>query len=82
MKKKNMFWFTLLGIGILSFFIPLCNAIRAIFNGFAFLGPAEYGLDAFLGYLAVYSYLFWPTYLIGIAAITVAIIFLRKKADA
>lgn len=82
MKKKKVLWITLFIIGTLPFLIALVGCLNAANNGFAFLwGPAEYGLEAFGGYLLLFSYLFWPGYIIGLLLIIVAIIFLVRAKE-
>jgi len=80
--KKKCFLIVLLAIGTFPFLIPLIAGIykAAIgFSGLAVLSPAVYGWEAFMNFLILYSYLYWPTYLIGALLICIATVLLKRK---
>ena len=75
MKKKTALWITLLVIGTVPFVLALLLSVNAAVNGFSFLwAPAEYGFEAFTGYLLMFSYLYWPGYIIGLILIIAALV--------
>ena len=82
MKKKKIVWISLLIVGIISFVIPLIAGLYDSINGFSglcFVGCDNYyGFQAFIDSIYLYSYIFWPTYIIGIILITISIIKLKK----
>ena len=70
-KNRKMFWKTLLVIGILPFAIPLLiSFISAIFGLGLFYAEGLSGTD----FLVLWSFIFWPTYVIGVFAIIISII--------
>lgn len=83
MKNKKIIWIVLLILGILSFAVPLGMGIFDSINGFAGLCFASctkyYGFVAFRDSIILYSYLMWPTYIIGLILIVLSIIKLKKK---
>lgn len=82
MKKKKILWIILLIIGLVPLIIPLIYSIgNAIFgfSGICFIGcKNDYGLSAFFDSMVLYSFVFWPTYIIGLILIIVSIIFLKR----
>lgn len=68
MKNKELWWL-LLVIGIIPFAAP--------FLGFAYemLNASSWTL---IDYLVLYSFLYWPTYLVGLILIIVSVCKLRK----
>lgn len=83
MKNKKIIWKILLTIGFIPFIIPVFLGIgSAIFGhaGLCFFGcDVVYGFKAFFDSIYLYSYLFWPTYIIGIILIVFSFIKLRKR---
>ncbi len=81
--KNRVFWKTVLFTGCLPFIGCLWTGLDRAINGFSFLwSPVEKGLDAFLSAVLLFSYLFWPGYLIGLMLILVsvfALIYLKYK---
>lgn len=69
MKKKNTTWKYLLLTGSLPFMIP-------ILSGLYKMTIESWTL---LDWLILYSYIFWPTYLIGFLLIVIGIIQKFKK---
>jgi len=82
MKKKKKIWITLLIIGIIPFLTPLIIGIYDSINGYAglcfFSCEKEYGFKAFLGSVYLYSYICWPTYIIGLFLIILSIFKLKR----
>ena len=82
MKSKKI-WIVLLIVGIVTFVIPLIAGIFDSINGFSglcFVGcERDYGIKAFIGSIYLYSYILWPTYIIGIILIILSIIKLKNK---
>lgn len=83
MKNKKVLWIILLILGCLAFLIPLAMGIFDSINGFAglcFVGCKSYhGFPAFRDSIILYSYLMWPTYIVGIVLIILSTIKLRKQ---
>lgn len=70
-KNRKVFWKVLLVIGILPFAIPLLiSFISAIFGLGLFYAEGLSGID----FLVLWSFIFWPTYVIGVFAIIISII--------
>ncbi len=72
-KKKNrkVLWKVLLVIGILPFAIPLLlSFISSIFGLGLFYADGLSGID----FLVLWSFIFWPTYVIGVFVIILSII--------
>ena len=80
--KKKIIWIILLIIGLIPFIVPLITATYDSINGFSglcFVGCVPYyGFKAFFDCIYLYSYIAWPTYIIGIILIVLSIIKLRK----
>ena len=83
MKKKKVLWIILLILGIIPFAIPLIAGIYDSINGFSglcFMSCTNYyGFNAFIESIYLYSFIFWPTYIIGLILILISIIKLKKK---
>ena len=79
-KRKWIGWM-LTGIGALPFAIVLFCGIYTAFTGMSvqFFAPPVYGFRAFMDFIILASYLYWPAYLIGVLCIGVGIWCLRKK---
>lgn len=60
--KKNLIWKILLSLGICPFVIPL---ITGIYN-------MSIQLWNLTDWLILYSYLYWPTYIIGVVLIAIS----------
>ena len=76
MSKKLLFK-TLIIIGIVPFAFAVVTGIYASVTGFAgvaITSPPQYGFDAFIEWIFLYSYIFWPTYLAGAVSIVAAIV--------
>lgn len=69
MKNKNIIWIILLLIGVIPFAICL---------GFCFISSITSKTMSFFDYLIFYSFLYWPTYVIGIILTTLAVIKIKK----
>ena len=66
MKKK--LWWTLLILGIVPFLIPFFGF------GYEMLNASNWTL---LDYLVLYSFLYWPTYLVGLGLVILSVWKLR-----
>lgn len=83
MKKKRIVWISLLIVGIIPFAIPLIAGIYDSLIGFSGLCFIEcdnyYGFQAFIDSIYLYSFIFWPTYIIGVILIILSIIKLKNN---
>ena len=80
-NQKKIFWKTLLVLGIIPFAIALLLEVYYAITGFSglcFRGNF-YGFKAFGKSIILYSYNFYPNYLLGIILIILAILKLRKS---
>lgn len=75
MKNGKWIWKVLLFLGTIPFLVAFIYCIvSSLLDGG---GPI---LKMSLGdYLILYSFLYWPTYMIGIALIALSIVKLKKK---
>ena len=81
MLKVTWIWKLMLAVGLLPFAAVLLSGIYAAvtgFNGMAITSPPLYGLPAFADWVVLYSFVYWPTYVIGIVLIAAAVL-LRWK---
>ena len=76
--KSNGFWKLIFGIGALPYGACLWYGLNAAINGYSILwGPASKGMG-----VLVWTYLYWPSYLIGLMLIMVsvfALAYLKKR---
>lgn len=82
MKNKKRIGTLLLILGCLPFAVVAGFGIyHAIvgFSGLSIAGPAVYGFAAFMDFVILASYLYWPAYLVGAVLIAAGIVVLRKK---
>lgn len=83
MKNKKIIWIILMIVGIISFVIPLILGICAFINGFKGLCFWQcdyyYGFKALIDSIYLYSFMFWPTYIIGFILIVLSIMKLKRK---
>ena len=56
-------------LGYLPFIFAFCTGIFYSITGFNFLFSTSYGISAFFESILVYSFLFWPLYIVGIIII-------------
>lgn len=80
MKKTK--WRVLFFVGMLPFLMPLYSAFGASYFGVLETtsgGSLLYGFSAFRAYLLVYSYRWWPTYVIGLILIIWSVIRLADR---
>lgn len=78
MKSGKKKWIFLLIMGISPFLIAvICCLVTASLH-YAYLDLSRI-FDDFFGYLVFYSFLYWPTYLIGMVLILLSIIMIRRK---
>ena len=68
MKNKRLWWF-LLAVGLIPFAAP--------FIGFAYemLNSSSWSL---IDWLVLYSFVYWPTYLVGLTLIAISVYKLMK----
>lgn len=82
MKKKKVLWIILLIIGLLPFIAVLTISILASIFGFSGLCLLEcsyyYGFEAFRDSIILFSFVFWPAYIVGLILIIISIIFLKR----
>ena len=83
MKKKKIICISLLVAGLIPFIVPLVKGIYDSIIGFSGLCWWQcdyyYGFSAFIDSIYIYSFLFWPTYIIGIILIILSIIKLKNN---
>ena len=68
---KTLVWKILLAFGIFSFVLPL---ILGIYN-------MSIKLWSFIDWLILYSYLYWPTYILGTVLIAISVYKLKKRLN-
>ena len=83
-KMRKNLWIVLLIVGIIPFIAPLVYGIYNSINGFSGMcwwacEHYDYGFKALTGSIILYSYIFWPTYIIGIALVILSVIKLKSK---
>ena len=81
MNKKKTPWIILLIVGIMPFVIALGGAAYAAlagFNGLAITSPLTYGWPAFRDWIVLWSFVYWPTYVVGGICIAISLIKLKK----
>ena len=68
MKNKRFWWF-LLDVGLIPFAAP--------FIGFAYemINSSSWPM---MDWLVLYSFIYWPTYLVGLALIAISVYKLKK----
>jgi len=86
MKKKNLLWKILLALGFVPFAGVLISGIYKAITGFSglrmsFDTPPAYGFAAFLDWVILVSFLYWPLYIIGGLLIIVSISVMLIKKD-
>ncbi len=84
MKHKNLLWKLLLAVGCIPFAAVLVSGIyKAItgFSGLSISAPPAYGMGAFLDWVILASFLYWPLYIIGglLIIVSIAVMLIRKK---
>lgn len=83
MKNKKLIWKILLVVGIIPFVVALGAGIYHSITGFSGICILDckyyYGFQAFKDSIVLYSFIFWPTYIIGAILIILSMFKLRKK---
>ena len=83
MKNKKLIWKILLVVGIIPFVVALYAGIYHSITGFSGICILDckyyYGFQAFKDSIILYSFIFWPTYIIGAILIILSMFKLRKK---
>ena len=79
--NKKLLWKSLLIIGFIPFIIALLVGIYFAITGFSGLCFCTnyYGFKAFIDSIIMFSYVFYPNYIIGIILIILSIIKLKNK---
>lgn len=70
MKKTK--WKILLFVGTIPFLCAFLSGLYAALTGFSGLSissPPAYGFAAFADWIILYSFVYWPTYLVGLILI-------------
>lgn len=78
-KKKKIFWKVMLVLGTIPFIIPLVLSIICLFFGFTFFFDTIYGFEGMFSFLVIWSFIFWPTYIVGLVLIILSIIKIKKN---
>ena len=82
MRKRKCKCNILLLVGIIPLIIPIIGGIYDSITGFSGLCFSScnnyYGFKAFVNSVYLYSFIFWPTYIISIILIIFSIIKLKK----
>ena len=75
-------WKFLLFLGTMPFLVPMFmgihRAITGLPTGWIVSTGCIYGWEAFSQFVLMYSYLLWPTYLVGLALIILGIYKIKK----
>lgn len=82
--KKNK-WKILLFVGTTPFLAAFFSGLYAAITGFSGLSistPPVYGFAAFADWIILYSFVFWPTYAVGLALIIFSAVKLIKAKQA
>lgn len=83
MNKNKLVWKILLIIGLIPFVIVLGYGIISSITGFSgicfYNCTKEYGLLAFIDSIIMYSYVYWPTYIIGLILIIFSLFKIKKN---
>ena len=69
MEQRKQIWKILLFLGCVPFLIAI---------GFCFITSLT-GIWSFWDYLILYSFLYWPTYVLGIVLIALSVAKIKKK---
>lgn len=81
MRKK--LWIILLVVGTLPFIVSLTFGIYSSISGFSGLCwwqcNYDYGFKAFFDSILLFSYIFWPAYIIGTILIILSAIKIKNK---
>lgn len=81
---KNIKWKIMLFVGTLPFLVAIVSGFYAAltgFSGLAIKSPASYGWEAFMEWIILYSFVYWPTYVVGVILMLWAIARLMKSRD-
>jgi len=70
--KKDTIWKILLAIGFVPFIAPFAAAVWNIYMIHSHPGWSVFD------FVFIYSFLYWPTYIIGLAAIIFAAVKIKK----
>lgn len=73
---KRIKWKILLFVGTLPFLAAVLSGVYAAltgFSGLAITSPPTYGWAAFTEWIILYSFVYWPTYVVGLILMVWAI---------
>lgn len=73
-RNKNILSKILIFFGTLPFLFVFLMAIINSITGFDFMFNTSYGFEAFWGTIVIYSFLFWPIYVVGALFIVIGIV--------
>ncbi len=83
MKLKKCTWELVIILGACPFaFVLLSGIYKAItgFSGLCLKGCTDsYGFSAFMDWVILFSFVFWPIYVIGLILMIIGIIMVRRK---
>lgn len=71
--KKNLLWKILLVVGIVPFVVPFAAAVWNIYMIHSHPGWTVFD------FVFIYSFLYWPTYILGLVLIGLSIYKLKKN---
>jgi len=81
MKRSG--WIKLLFVGMIPFGIVICYGLYSFFVGSSGLCIKNCyqvnGFEKFMDNVILYSYVYWPTYIIGIILIVISVMNLMKE---
>ena len=83
MKLKKNIWELVIFLGTVPFiYVILSGIYNAIvgFSGLCITGCTDsYGISAFMDWVILFSFVFWPIYVIGLILMILGIIMVRRK---
>lgn len=81
-SNKKIVWIILLIFGLIPFILLIVGGFNAAFNGFSglcfFSCENYYGMAALIDYVLLFSFIYWPAYVVGLLFIVLSIIRLKK----
>jgi len=80
--KRKIIWKIVLIAGLFPFAAVIVSGIykaAAGFAGLAVSSPPAYGISAFLDWVVLASFVYWPAYLVGLILIVAAAVMLTRK---
>lgn len=88
--KGKILWISLLVLGLVPFLVAIIVGLSGAIDGmaeglcFSFTGGCTryYGFRAFVDAIYLYSFIFWPSYILGAGLVVASIIIKRKTKKA